>query len=198
VGIILINFNDNNGDSFSLTKAVDLRASFLDKQVILPAVDNLHLLTKQQTKLWNLYYPDGMAPHLLQKSDINPSKMVSALPNIWMFDLLFDDAGTVSEMNIRLHGTKLDEIYGSAVGDHYIVADYEEKMRKGEEEENARTIEICLKLAELQIPLIVYINQLSGDLSHLGEMNLIFPVCNNSDRVNLVFGHTEVMSSIIE
>ena len=176
----------------------DLRWSYAKEQIIVPAEDNLDLLTDQQLVLWGLFYGKPKSPNSVPKSAIDPTKMIAQLPNIWMFDIVYDGQGKVIEINTKLQGTGLDEIYGSAVDDNLVLEDFATEMSMDKEDEDVRTINLVLELVKIKKPLIGMVKQLSGKLSHLSERNLVIPVSNQGEKIDVIFGHTEVLPAILD
>lgn len=187
------NFSRGDGTSFNALNDIDLKWSYSEGAILIPAVENLEMLTSQQRVMWDLFYPSGAEIKPILRSEINPSKMLALLPDIWLYDLILDQQGTLLEIKSRLQGTRIDEFYGSGQHDHFVLTDFEDKLSLKKEDEVVRTIKLALMLCETEMPLFGHVKQLSDDLSHLSEHNLVFPVCHNSDHINMMIGHTEVL-----
>ena len=159
---------------------IDLRSSSEDHAIV-PAADNLNLLTDQQMMLWNLFYGDGRTIGPIQKSEIDPARMVECLPNIWMCDIVYDQQDKVSEIHSRLQGTKLDEIYGWAMGYVLQIKELAKDMVLDLETDSVRTINLVLAVAKTRMPAFGLVKKLSGKLDyHRFNQRTLIPEALNS------------------
>jgi hypothetical protein len=76
-------------NSFQIS-GLDLRTSYSDEMIIVEAKDGFEFFTDEQRNLWHLFYGDNKPILPLPKENIIPSNMVKALPNIWMYDVVYD------------------------------------------------------------------------------------------------------------
>lgn len=161
---------------------------------LVPAKDNLSMLTPHQLKMYNLFYGNGRSIKPLQKSDIHPAKMIDFLPNIWMCNLLCKEKQII-DIQIRLLGTWLVENIGERTGEKMLSNQSENSFSKSRPGAFARTvggIDLAYKLAE---PVIYFSKVFDKYKSFYHSKGLVFPVCHNSESVNMVIGHTDINAS---
>lgn len=73
-------------------------------------------LTRAQRVLVEYFEKKTAGKRFANRADLNPMEIVKYIPNVVLFDLVYDDKGEIDDVVFRLLGTKVASFYGDWTG----------------------------------------------------------------------------------
>lgn len=143
------------------------------------------ILPEFQTLLnyWTLKKGDRIFP---SRKDINPSDLVSILPNIFIFTLVMKD-GILVDVTATLLGTAVVDLYGESTGDSVKNA---QDVEVGE-----RVLSMCQEALERREPVANQVNVLTPDRPHISVSSLYCPLSTNGTDIDKIIGQVTILNS---
>lgn len=108
-----------------------------------------------------------------------------------MADLIFDEDGKLHDIEVRLFGTKLAEVYGERTNQRLFTNDSESGLKTEMELTFERTMVMVHEMYDKNTAMYSDVSFLEKKKQHLNATALLFPMCKNSDTVNMLFGYVE-------
>ncbi|MBL4601403.1 MAG: hypothetical protein JKY84_01525 [Emcibacteraceae bacterium] len=154
--------------------------------IITTAKENLETFTEKQQLFWNCFYDGKTDIGPIDRSMIDPLKMKSLLPSIWMGDLIFDDDQKLVNVFVRLLGTNIANLYGELTNSNLMSDDGENSYQRNFAGSYQRFLKSLDLLLETKQPVIVNADFVSNRKKYISSKGLLIPVCNNSSKINMV------------
>jgi len=165
------------------------------KFLIKNAFDNLGKLSTRQREIWDLFYINKTDVLPLNKTQIDPVILAKYLSQIWMADLIVED-GKLIDMKYRLIGTKLTPVYGERTGECVFTDDSPQSLKNSMPISFDRLEKLLNFIIKEKVPIHTATTVFEKNKEYLKATGLVFPVFNNSEEINMVFGYVEVTNNI--
>jgi len=130
---------------------------------------------------WTLKKEDREFP---SRKDINPSDIVTILPNIFIFSLIIKD-GKIEDVIASLLGTALVDLYGEATGQSVTTAQ--------DPEVGKRVFLMCDEALIRREPVANQVNVLTPDRPHISVSSLYCPLSSNGKDIDKIIGQVTIL-----
>lgn len=120
------------------------------------------------------------------RGDLKPEELKSILPEIALFEPIYDEDGSFIDVRGLLEGTKLDSFYGSITGK--LMSDYPNKLVSD------RILQACRHCVDIAKPIVVSADALSDQKNFLKITVLYVPMSENGTTIDRIFIHNQVKS----
>ena len=146
-------------------------------------VEDLADLTKAQKALVEYFEKKTAGKRLANRADLNPVEIVKYIPNVILFDLVYDDKGEVEDVIFRLFGTEVASFYGDWTG----------KSLKGDElqithpESNLRLMKEINFILDSKKSITTLSKHYSKDRPFVQIDTLKIPFSQNGNVIDMIF-----------
>ncbi len=155
------------------------------------AKGHLDRFTQKQLQFWNYLYKNSPEIIPIQRSQIDPKEISSLLPFIWMANLIFDDSNRLIDVEPRLMGTHVVNLYGERTHEQLLTSSNEKALKNlfpANIERLTNALELMLKTNE---PVFGEVEPMSDEKDFISIKGLMIPACLNSEQIDLVVGFNE-------
>lgn len=159
---------------------------------MMPARAGIEIFSDEQKAMWEHFFNNEGEISPLDKENIDPMVLKKYLPSVWMADLITDDDGKLIDFRYRLIGTRLTPIYGERTGEQVMTDQSETSLRVVFPKAYNRIQKVLKYILELEEPVFVNTHYVEKGHEKLNVSGLTFPVRNNSDKVNMIFGYVDL------
>lgn len=156
-----------------------------------PASEYKDRFTPSQKAFWDKLFSNSPENQPINRNAFAPMNFVEFLPRIWMADLISDEDGKLHDIEVRLFGTKLAEVYGERTNQRLFTNDSESGLKTEMELTFERTMVMVHEMYDKNTAMYSDVSFLEKKKQHLNATALLFPMCKNSDTVNMLFGYVE-------
>ncbi len=125
---------------------------------------------------------------LPRRKDLNPEDITQILPEVALFEPVYDEAGSLVDVKIQLLGTKLDNFYGSVTGTH--ISDFPSPLV------SERVLQACKHCISVSKPVVVSADALSDKKNHLAITALYVPMSDDGVLIDRIFLHNQIRSKL--
>lgn len=132
---------------------------------------------------------------ILSRKDINPAELTKFLPCVTLIDLEFDETGELNDMCLRLVGTALVDFYGEWTGKKVMSDDSKTGVKNTFPETHMRIIKLGYVSLEKRKPFMFYAKEVSPSHEHLKLNNLVVPLSNDDENINMLFVYSTLTSN---
>ncbi len=126
------------------------------------------------------------ACRMASRSDLNPMDFKDILPEIGLFEPVFNSDGRMVDAEIILLGSRLDEFYGARTGTRVNSFPHAQVA--------VRILQACRQVVELRRPLVVKAEALSDTKNFLKITVLYIPMSSDGETVDRIFLHNQIKS----
>lgn len=123
---------------------------------------------------------------LARRADLKPEELTAILPEIAIFQPIYDATGRVVDVKALLEGTKLDSFYGSIT--NKLISDYPYKAV------GDRILLACKRCVEVAKPIVVVSDTLSAQKDFLAITVLYIPMSEDGTVIDRIFIHNQIKS----
>lgn len=122
---------------------------------------------------------------LPRRDDLQPMELKQYLPQVGLFEPIYDDDGQLVDADIPLLGSRLDDFYGHMTGKR--VKDFPQAQVA------MRIIQACRQCVSLKRPIIVKAQSLSDEKNFLAITVLYIPMSNDGETIDRIFLHNQIV-----
>lgn len=162
---------------------------------MMPARSEVEQFSEPQKAIWDYFFDGDGSVKPIDRDQIDPVKLKRFLPNIWMADLIKDDKGNLIDCEYRLIGTRLTPVYGERTGEKLISNEEDTSLKKTFPKAFERLNDVLKFVLELKEPVYKKSYYQEKEHEYLNVSGLTFPVYNNSNEINMIFGFVDLRRS---
>ena len=146
-------------------------------------VEDVADLTKAQRVLVEYFKKKTAGKRFANRTDLNPMEIVKYIPNVILFDLVYDAKGAVEDVNFRLFGTEVSDFYGDWTG----------KSLKGDglnethPESNLRLLKEINFILDTNKSITTVTKHYSKDRPFIQIDTLKIPFSQDGDTIDMIF-----------
>lgn len=122
---------------------------------------------------------------LPRRADISPRDLKKFLPELFIFQVLYDDAGKVEDLLVQLMGTTVANFYGEITGQ--TVSDGAPSPEVTE-----RIFVACRSMLASGRPVVAEVSSLSEEKNHLRVQVLYIPMSEDGTLIDRICGYAHV------
>lgn len=148
--------------------------------------ENARLHNDKVDLFLNYFHDKTDGARLPRRDDLKPMELKEHLPQIGLFEPIYNADGQLVDAEIVLLGSRLDEFYGHMTGKRV------NEFPRGEV--SVRILQACRQCANLKKPIVVRADSLSEDKNFLSITVLYIPMSSDGNTVDRIFLHNEVAS----
>lgn len=132
---------------------------------------------------------------MARREDLVPEELTGYLPFITLFDLDFDENEKLETVRVRLLGTGMASFYGEWTGENFDEAGAETLLQKKLPATYKRIMSLIGTVLDKKTPITMKSQQISEDRPHLYVSNLVIPLCDENDNINMIFLYSDIHNS---
>ena len=147
------------------------------------SVEDVADLTKAQRVLVEYFEKKTAGKRFANRADLNPMEIVKYIPNVILFDLVYDDKGAVEDVNFRLFGTEVANFYGDWTGKSISNEDFQNTYP----ESNLRLLKEINFILDSKKSITTVSKHYSKDRPFIQINTLKIPFSQDGDTIDMIF-----------
>lgn len=155
-------------------------------------VNDLEKLTANQKDLVEYFEDRTSGKRFACRSDLNPMEIVKYIPNVILFDLVYDEQGGIDDVIFRLFGTQVANFYGDRTGQSI----KDEDFQKTYPESNLRLLKEINFILETKKSITTVTKHYSKVRPYVNINTLKIPFSENGTDIDKIFMYFEQSTDV--
>ena len=164
----------------------------LAQDSILDASDEYENLCEDHQFILDYFKAKTSGNRLASRRDLIPRELISILPYISLLNIVTDKDGELLDMEFRLVGTSLVNLYGEWTGRKVQSDNSETSLKKTYPDTYKRLIDMASGVLQHRRAVMTSSQQMSEDRSYLKITNISIPLSSNGTDIDIIFVHSDI------